>query len=119
MHPAKRQRRCQNHDIPRLQAIHRLLVAVETDKPAFRRHIHFIGRILAQPFVTVVKAILKDIGHGDQFDRAAIDAHGLRCRARPPTAATNQRHLNGVLAGGVNIRHRDPRQGGNCRDTAG
>ena len=43
MHPAESERRGEDRDVARLQAIHRLLVAVEADEFAIVRHIHAVG----------------------------------------------------------------------------
>ena len=46
MHPAERQRRGEDRNVARLQAIHRLLVAVETDELALLGHVHLVGELL-------------------------------------------------------------------------
>jgi hypothetical protein len=121
MQPAKGQGRGQNHNIARFQAIHRLFVTIKSNEPPLVRHINrgLTGLVRAQSVIAAIQTILKNVGHGDQFNRAAFDAHGLGRRACAPSAATDQRHLDGVVAGGVDIRDGHARQGGSSGHAAG
>ena len=56
MHPAESQRRGEDGDVARLQAIHGVLVAVEADELAVVRHIHFVGVLGLQRLEAVVQA---------------------------------------------------------------
>jgi hypothetical protein len=51
----ERQRRGKNGNIARLQAIHRVLIGVESDEPALRRHVHDGAIILAQGLVAFIE----------------------------------------------------------------
>ena len=48
MHPAKRQRRGEDRDVARLQAIHRLLVGVEADELALLGHVDLFAECCFQ-----------------------------------------------------------------------
>ena len=138
MDPAERQRRGKNGHVARLEAIHRVLVAVKADEPALRRHIHLVNMLVAwagavggvrlgvglfgrgdEALVAGIEFVGEDIGHGHQFDGAIFDVQGVDDRAGAASAATDQGHLNRVAAGGMDIRDGHARQGGSGGETAG
>ena len=101
MHPAEGQRRGEDGDVARLQAIHRLLVGVETDELAILGHVDLVGELLLELLVAAAEAVLEDVGHGDQLDRPLLDRQGVGRRAGAAAAAADQGHLDRVVLGGM------------------
>ena len=101
MHPAKRRGRGENGDIARLQTIHRFLVGVEADELAVRRHVHLARELLLQIGQVFCEPLRKDVGHGDQLGRTALDGERVRRGAAAPSAAADQGDLDQVGARGV------------------
>ena len=119
MHPAERQRRGEDRDVARLQAVHRLLVGVEADELAILRHVHLVAELLLDVPIAAVEAILEDIGHGHQLDGTALDRHGVGRCAAAAAAAADQGHLDRVVLGGMDMRDHRGRQGRGGGDAAG
>ena len=121
--------RGQQGDIPRFQAVNRFLVSVKPQKPALVGNIDLVTECPGEGFVRLIQAILTQIRHGHQFDRpagaailgtlrsAAVTQHQATGRHRvshgtiTPAAATDQRQLNGVVSGRVNMGNGNARQG--------
>ena len=117
--PAEGRRRGKNHHVARLQTIHRLPVAVEADELAVLGYVDLVAALLLQLLEASLETVLKDVGHGDQFDRAAGGGQGVGRRAGAAPAAADQRDPNRIAAGGVGHagrielqRQRGARRGG-------
>ena len=67
----------------------------------------------------LLQAVLEDIGHGDQLDRAVLDGQGVGRGAGAAPAAADQGHLDGVVARRVDVRHGHARQGRSGGESAG
>ena len=117
--PAEGRRRGEDRHVARLQAVHRLLVGVEADELAVLGHVDLVGELLLQLRVAAVEAVLEDVGHGHQLDRAVLGRQGVGRRAGAAAAAADQGHLDRVVLGGVDGRNGDPRQGRGRGDLAG
>ncbi len=119
MDPAKGQRGRKNGNITRLEGVHRVPVAVESDEFSVLGDIHVLAVALHQRVVTRVEAVLEDIGHRRKLDPAAIDTHRIcRCPGAA-SAAANERDLNRITALGVNVRDGHSGQCRNCGDPTG
>ena len=65
----------QDRHVARLETVHRLPVGVEAEEAVVLVHLHQFSNLgLADAVVTAVKAVFIGVGHGDQFDRAALGA---------------------------------------------
>ena len=104
MQPAKSQRRGEDRNVARLQAVHRLLVGVEADELTLLGHIDPIAERPLDVAIAAVEAILEYVGHGHQLDRAAVDRHGIASRATAAAAAADQGYLDRVVFGSMNVR---------------
>ena len=102
MYPAKSRRRCEDCDIARAQAIHRVLVSIEANELAVLRHIHLIGKIFLQVIITAFKAILEYVGHSNELDWTLFDGQSVFRRPGAPAAAADQDHINSIVLPGVN-----------------
>ena len=105
MQPAKRRGRGKDHDIAWAQRIDRLFVPIEAQEFPFRWHIHLILELCTQAAVADILSILENVGHGDQFDRSVLDLQRLFRSSCAATAAPDQRDLNGVAFGRMNLGH--------------
>ena len=116
MHPPEGDRRGEDHDVSRLQAIHRLSVGFKAEEAALRGHIHLRGtharnaafdsgfRLPGRAFQRLVadgQALREHIGHGDEPGGSGLGGEGIGGGARPAPAAANQRDLDGVVPGGI------------------
>ena len=119
MHPAEGQRRGEDRDVARLQAVHRLLVGVESDELTVLGHVDPIAELLLDVAIAAVEAILEGVGHGHQLDGAVLDRHGIAGRAAAAAAAADQGHLDRVVLGGMDVRDHRGRQGRGGGDAAG
>src|SRR5581483_4097040 len=97
---------------------HGLLVSVESNETAFRGNIDLVGMMVAEGIVTGIKAVLEDIGHGDEFGLAFLDAKSVRDGAGAASAAADKSQLKRFVAGGVHIRHGHARQSADGGDAA-
>src|SRR5262249_5829866 len=81
----------------------RLLVAVEPEEAALRRHVDLLLELAArQGLVAGVEARLEDVGHGDELDGAELaGAQGVLGGAVATTAAADQGQANGLVGGAV------------------
>ena len=109
--PTKRRRRRENDNVARLQAVHRLLVGVETDELAILRDIDLIFAVPLHLVVTSLEPVIEHIGHGDQFDRTGLDGKGIGRGAGAPAAAADQGNLDRVVLRRMDARNGDSRQG--------
>ena len=106
MHPTKRRRRREDHDITRLQDIHRRLVGIQADEPPVFRHVNqarLRGELFRQSPVRRREARIEHIRHRDKFDGPALGRERLAGRSCAATAAADERHLNQVAAGRVHV----------------
>ena len=120
MHPTKSQRRGKNRDIARLQAVHRLSVAVKSDKFVVLGHIHHVAALAFQCVIAVAKFAFEDVRHGHQLDRpllAGVQSILRRTTAAP--AAADQDHLNHFASGGMDMGNGHSRQRRGGGDAAG
>ena len=118
--PAERRHGREDRHVTRPQTVHRLLVGVKSDELPVFRHVHPVGIPLAiEVLDAVVEPILKDVGHGDEFDRAVFDRHRLARSAAASTAATDQGHADRVVLAGVDGRDENACQGRGGGDLAG
>src|SRR5512134_3484921 len=97
MNPAESDRCRQDDNVPRPQAIHRLLIGIKAKKPpvgwdinlgcleppdpTIRRAPGASGRAL-QSLILAFEAFLEEIGHRHQLDRTAACSEGVRGCAR-------------------------------------
>ena len=69
--------------------------------------------------MTIIEAILKNVGHRNEFRRPGLDRQGITCRTCAASAAPDQGHANRVLLGRVDVfRNRDSGQRRRGRDAA-
>jgi len=71
VNPTERGRRGEDDHVACLQAVHCLLIAVESDELAILRHIDTIAALLFQLLETRIQSVLKHVRHGDQANWTA------------------------------------------------
>src|ERR1035441_4510176 len=103
MHPAKCQRRRKDRNVAGLQAVHGLLVSVEADKPALRRHRHAVAALPRDRVVAPAQAILKDIRHGHELEGTAFGGKRVGGGASAAATAPYEGYLNELAAGGMDM----------------
>ncbi len=109
VNPAKRRGRGQDHDVAGLEAIHRLLVAVEADETPFGWDVHVIAEALLHAVIVHLEIGVEDVGHRDQLDRAAGGRKRVEHRSPAAPAAADQCQADRFIAGGVDGRDDDAR----------
>src|SRR6266511_3408360 len=111
MHPTKRWRRCQDHNVTWFQAVHRLLVSVEAEKSPVLGYLHFCGKLPRDCRVLFTEALWKHVGHGDELGASALDRQRISRGIRAASTATDEGDLQGIAFRSVNVRNSDSRQG--------
>ena len=98
-HPAKGGRSRQDHDVPRLQTIHRLLVGIKTHKSTLRRNIHLprLTMIRIQTAIAAVQILLEHISHRHQLQRPVVHSKRICHCPGATTATAHQRQLDRVV----------------------
>ena len=96
MDRAKPRRRGQEHQVALAQYVDRLLERIETDEAAFRRHVHPSVELLGQNPATVLNALRKDVGQGNEFG-GAFRGQRIGGGAGAAAAAADQRDPDGVI----------------------
>ena len=118
--PAERRRRREDHDVPGLQGVHRLLVPIEPDELPVVRDVHLVRVLALQALVGGLQAVLEHVGHRHELHGAAVlHAHGVVGGARPAPARAHQRDVDGVALGPMHVGDGDARQRGGGGDLAG
>ena len=118
--PAEGRRRGEDDDVAGLQAVHRLLVAVEADELLvfLDQQLVAAAELLVELVVAVLELGVEDVGHGDELDRAARGVQGVGGGAGAAAAAADQGDLDRVALAGVDEGHRGLREGRGGRDDA-
>ena len=96
MHPPKRQRRGKDHHVPRLEAVHGVLIRVEADELTLGGNVDLPceGTVIRKPLVRVLQAVLVSVGHGDELGGGDLELQRNACpghavpRPPQPTSAT-------------------------------
>ena len=114
--PAEGRRRGEDDDVARLEAVHRLLVAVEADELVVAADFDLVAVFLLELFIASVEPVLEDVGHGDELDGACLVESALLGRAGAAAAAADQGHADRVVLGRVDHRHGNARQRRGRRD---
>src|SRR2546423_480483 len=79
-------------------------VRVEAEELAVLRTVHLCGVAAAEAAMAVAELLGEDVGHRDQFDGAVLGAEGIFGGACATSAATDERELDGVVSGGMDVR---------------
>ncbi len=99
VHPSKRQRSRQDHNVTRFERIHRMLVSIEANELPFLRYIDFLRRIdvfIGKSLHTASHVLRKHIRHRDDFQLRVVHMQRIIRRPRPTTTRPNQSHLNHI-----------------------
>ena len=120
MHPSKRERRGQNHNVTGIQHIHGLLISVESKILVVDGYIDFLFvflELLIDRVVASLQFVLKDVGHGHQFGFCSRRIQSVRRRTRPSTTTTDQCQLHriDVRLFCMNVGNDHGSQRGRCR----
>ncbi len=118
LNPAKRGRGRQQHDVSRLEAVHRLLVTVEADELAVIGDVDLQVTFAVgfEVLVTVGELLGEDVGHGDQLRGAGRGRQGVLGRPRSASAASDQRQLNRIALARIQARQNGIGQSRRRRD---
>ena len=87
-----------------VEAVDGLLVRIEADELAILGDLDLLAEAL-QLLDTGLHSGLEHIGHGDQLRRPALGGEGVGRRSGAAPAATDQRDLDGIAAGGMHSGH--------------
>src|SRR5258708_6098965 len=93
-----------------------MAVSVEADDLAFLRHVHLRSEAAAQLPMAVAQLRGENVGHGDEFDGAVLDAKRIFHGARAASAASHQRELNRIVLLCMYVREGHSGQGRNPGD---
>ena len=119
LNPAESRGCGQDDDVPWLQAIHGLLIAVEPNELAVLRDIHLVFLLLLEAFKAVVELLLEHVGHGDELGGAALAGKGVVGGAGSAPPAADEGYLDEIAPRGVDMGEGHPRQSRSCGDAAG
>jgi len=121
--PAKGRRRGQDDHVPLAQAVDGGLVGVEAEELARLGYVHQRVELVAEEVLEVPvgagEAVLEDVGHGDELDRAALGVDGVDGGAGAAAAAADEGDTDGVVLRGVDVRDGHAGEGRDGRDAAG
>ncbi|HEU5071019.1 MAG TPA: hypothetical protein VFV96_11495 [Verrucomicrobiae bacterium] len=103
VNPTEGQRRGEDGNVSRSEAVHRLLAGIKPDELAFFRHIHPASDGMAfQRIVGAVEVIPKNIRHGHKFQGAILNGQRVDGGTRATAAATDQGNAQCVVLDGMN-----------------
>ena len=102
--------RGQEHDVAGPEAVDRLAVGVEPDEAPLGRHVDLVLERF-EVLEARLDAVLEQVGHGVELDRAAGGREGVGQRARAPRAGADNGQLDRVVFGRVDPGHGHARHG--------
>ena len=101
---AEGDRRGEDGDVPRPQAVDRLLVGVEAGEDSVVRHVAPLFELFAERPTHDFSPVLKDIGQRHQLERSICHRERVGCRPAPTAATPDQRHPQFVTSPGMHGR---------------
>ena len=113
MHPTEGAGRGEDHDVTRVERVHRFAVTVKANVPALGWDVHLVLVLLTQSLEAPVELALHDVGHGHDLGRPVCQGNrkGIAGRSRSPTATADQRDLGGVVVLSMNDGKGNSREG--------
>src|SRR5271157_3630339 len=100
-HRSERRMGCEQHHVAGREAVDRLLVGVEPQEAPLRGHVDLLLERCVQRLQAGLEAILEEIRHGVELDRAPRRRKRIADSARAPAAAADQRQPGHVVLAGM------------------
>src|SRR5262249_55224247 len=120
VHPAESKRGGEDRNAARLEAVHGVFVAIETDELAVIRNVHLGAMLALEPIAGGYEPFFENVDKRTELDRRTADRQRIGSRAASTAAAADEGHLQGVVLGGVDKGNLDAGEGGNgCNRTSG